>query len=240
MGNRLAYFASKPVRDFNIENRAQKVISAAKPKPAPRHQSDAKHETEMGLADASKVVEKREDLLERLRSIKVVSSDPKAQVQGTAPPAKSERPLPQSRTTPEEHKYGFFEPSVVPRGKLTLRQATQLLADARNDPAQFTPQALAAQYSLSEQDVHNMLKYFGVFNMYEPSADTARSQDFLLIEDMKADLMPWRYGKAAKEGVESVEKKDALLEGDKKSLPEGDKKSAVQDERTLDGTKGQT
>uniref|UniRef100_A0A023FRN7 NADH dehydrogenase [ubiquinone] 1 alpha subcomplex assembly factor 4 n=1 Tax=Amblyomma cajennense TaxID=34607 RepID=A0A023FRN7_AMBCJ len=231
MGNRLAYFVSKPVRDFNIENRVGKVISAAKPKSAPRHPSDAKHETEMRLTDASKLLEKREDLLERLRSVKVVSSDPNAQVQETTPPPKSERPLPQSRTTPELRKYGFFEPSVVPRGKLTLRQATQLLADAQNDPAQFTPQALATQYNLSEQDVHSVLKYFGVFNMYETSKSTAVDRDFLQIEDMKAELLPWR-SKAAKEGVESAEKKDALLEGDKKSV--------AQDDRTLDSTKGQT
>ncbi|XP_077485582.1 NADH dehydrogenase [ubiquinone] 1 alpha subcomplex assembly factor 4 [Amblyomma americanum] len=232
MGNRLAYFASKPVRNFNIENRVEKVISAAKPKSAPRHPSAAKHETEMGLADTSKLLEKREDLLERLRSVKVVSSDPNAQVQETTPPPTSERPLPQSRTTPEQRKYGFFEPSLVPRGKLTLRQATQLLADAQNDPAQFTPQALAAQYNLSEQDVHSVLKYFGVFNMYESSKSTTRSQDFLQIEEMKAELMPWRYGKAAERDAKSVEKKDALVEGDKKSV--------VQDDRTLDSTKGQT
>lgn len=230
MGNRLAYFVSKPVRDFNIENRAGKVISAAKPKPAPRYPSDSKHETEMGLADANRLQEKREDLVERLRNIKVVSSD--AKEQGTAQPPKSERPLPQSRTTAEQQKYGFFEPSVVPRGRLTLRQATQLLADAQNDPAQFTPQALATQYSLSEQDVHSVLKYFGVFTMYETSAKTATVQDFLQLEAAKAELMPWRFGKAAKENAESAEKKDALTEVDKKS--------AAQDERTLDGTKGQT
>uniref|UniRef100_G3MRX3 NADH dehydrogenase [ubiquinone] 1 alpha subcomplex assembly factor 4 n=1 Tax=Amblyomma maculatum TaxID=34609 RepID=G3MRX3_AMBMU len=233
MGNRLAYFASKPVRDFNIENRVRKVISAEKPKPAPRHPSDAKHETEMGLADASKVLEKREDLLERLRSVKVVSSDPQAQVQDAPPPSKSERPLPQSRTTPKQRKFGFFEPSVVPRGKLTLGQATQLLADAQDNPAKFTPQALATQYNLSEQDVRNVIKYFGVFTVLQPSKEALKGYDFLKLAEAKSEIMPWNYVKKAKEDAESAEKKDTLTEGDKKS--------AAQEERTLDGgTKGQT
>uniref|UniRef100_A0A131YHU9 NADH dehydrogenase [ubiquinone] 1 alpha subcomplex assembly factor 4 n=1 Tax=Rhipicephalus appendiculatus TaxID=34631 RepID=A0A131YHU9_RHIAP len=73
MGNRLVAFVSRPVRDFNIENRVERAIGVEKPKAAPRHPSDAKYERTKA-ADTSVVQEKREDLLERLRSVKVVSS----------------------------------------------------------------------------------------------------------------------------------------------------------------------
>lgn len=187
MGNRLAAFVSKPVRDFNIENRVEKVISAQKPMPAPRHPSDAKYEAETALVDKSKVLEKQEDLVERLRNVKVVSSDPQVQEKAPLPPP--ERALPQSRTTPQQRKYGFFEPSVVPRGRLTLRQATQMLSDAQTEPAKFTPQALAAQYNLNEKDVHSILRYFRVFNVIVPSADESR-RDLLGFDSTVGKLAP--------------------------------------------------
>lgn len=210
MGNRLAALVSQPVRDFNIENRVEKVISAAKPRAAPRHPSDAKYEAETSLVDRSKVVEKQEDLVERLRNVKVVSSDPQNQERVAPPPAGSARALPQSRTTPQQRKYGFFEPSVVPRGRLTLRQATQMLSDAQTNPAKFTPQALAAQYDLSEKDVHSILKYFRVFNVVMPGDDDA-SRDLLGFDTAIAKLAPGK--KQPTKPEEDAEKHKSANEG---------------------------
>ncbi|XP_075551161.1 NADH dehydrogenase [ubiquinone] 1 alpha subcomplex assembly factor 4 [Dermacentor variabilis] len=225
MGNRLAAFVSRPIRDFNIENRVDKVISVGKPKVAPRHPSDAKHEPETALADASKVLEKREDLLERLKGVKVVSSGPKSQAHQSAP-LESGRPLPQSRAAPQQYKYGFFEPSVVPRGRLTLRQATQLLADAKNDPNTFSPKALAAQYSLDEKDLHNVLRYFSVFRVH--SRERTERDDLTSIGMMKAALLPTKQGPAAKEGSDST---------DEEIAKESEQKVGTQGSRTLDTKK---
>uniref|UniRef100_A0A131XIR9 NADH dehydrogenase [ubiquinone] 1 alpha subcomplex assembly factor 4 n=1 Tax=Hyalomma excavatum TaxID=257692 RepID=A0A131XIR9_9ACAR len=215
MGNRLAAFVSKPVRDFNIENRVDRVISAEKPKAAPRHLSDARHEPKTSLDDASRVQEKREDLLERLRSVKVVSSDP--QVQASAAP-RSDRPLPQSREAPLEQKYGYFEPTVVPRGRLTLRQATQMLADVKMDPATYTPEAVAAQYGLDVKDVHSMLRYFGVFRVHSVQPT---QQDFTGIGHTKSALLSLKQS----------------LQGDSKEEQKADEHTVgTQDDRTL-GTK---
>lgn len=208
MGNRLGALVSKPVRDFNIENRVQKVISASKPSPAPRHPSDAKYEAETSLVDRSKVIEKQEDLVERLRKVKVFSSDPQIQ-ERAAPPPTGGRALPQVRTTPQQRKFGFFEPSVVPRGRLTLRQATQMLSDAQAEPAKFTPQALAAQYELSEKDVDSVLRYFRVFNVITPGDDDA-SRDLLGINSAVAQLEARQKGSA---GAEDGEKDKSASEG---------------------------
>ncbi|KAL1436308.1 hypothetical protein MTO96_049821 [Rhipicephalus appendiculatus] len=186
MGNRLVAFVSRPVRDFNIENRVERAIGVEKPKAAPRHPSDAKYERTKA-ADTSVVQEKREDLLERLRSVKVVSSSG-PQVQESVPP-KSDRPLPQSRAVPLVQKYGYFEPAMVPRGRLTLRQATQMLADVKMDPSTFTAEAVAAQYSLDVRDVRDVLRYFSVFRVHSIHSS---QQDLTSIDDMKSALLSFR------------------------------------------------
>ncbi|XP_037280244.2 uncharacterized protein LOC119173540 isoform X2 [Rhipicephalus microplus] len=289
MGNRLAAFVGRPVRDFNIENRVERAIGVEKPKAAPRHPSDAKYERTKATTDTSAVKEKREDLLKRLRSVKVVSSsqafaafwtktahqlyggrtvhlctanpaldlsrevplaeafssldngygnapwdasvddfvggcyvcgipcDPELayisvrhlycvgmgagtladmklmlflllQVQGTVP-LKLDRPLPQSRAVPLIQKYGYFEPATIPRGRLTLRQATQMLADVKMDPGTFTAEAVAAQYSLDVRDVREVLHYFSIFRVH--SIHLAQ-RDLTSIDDVKSELLSSR------------------------------------------------
>lgn len=185
MGNRLAAFVGRPVRDFNIENRVERAIGVEKPKAAPRHPSDAKYERTKATTDTSAVKEKREDLLKRLRSVKVVSS---SQVQGTVP-LKLDRPLPQSRAVPLIQKYGYFEPATIPRGRLTLRQATQMLADVKMDPGTFTAEAVAAQYSLDVRDVREVLHYFSIFRVH--SIHLAQ-RDLTSIDDVKSELLSSR------------------------------------------------
>nr|XP_037280245.1 NADH dehydrogenase [ubiquinone] 1 alpha subcomplex assembly factor 4-like isoform X2 [Rhipicephalus microplus]XP_037280246.1 NADH dehydrogenase [ubiquinone] 1 alpha subcomplex assembly factor 4-like isoform X2 [Rhipicephalus microplus] len=185
MGNRLAAFVGRPVRDFNIENRVERAIGVEKPKAAPRHPSDAKYERTKATTDTSAVKEKREDLLKRLRSVKVVSS---SQVQGTVP-LKLDRPLPQSRAVPLIQKYGYFEPATIPRGRLTLRQATQMLADVKMDPGTFTAEAVAVQYSLDVRDVREVLHYFSIFRVH--SIHLAQ-RDLTSIDDVKSELLSSR------------------------------------------------
>lgn len=175
----------RPVRDFNIENRVERAIGVEKPKAAPRHPSDAKYERTKATTDTSAVKEKREDLLKRLRSVKVVSS---SQVQGTVP-LKLDRPLPQSRAVPLIQKYGYFEPATIPRGRLTLRQATQMLADVKMDPGTFTAEAVAAQYSLDVRDVREVLHYFSIFRVH--SIHLAQ-RDLTSIDDVKSELLSSR------------------------------------------------
>ncbi|KAM7308162.1 NADH dehydrogenase [ubiquinone] 1 alpha subcomplex assembly factor 4 [Ixodes scapularis] len=166
MGNRIGAFLARPIRNFNIENRVQKVVGAEKPKSAPRHPSDQKYEAQVAI-DKEKVIEKREDLLERLKSVKVVSAE------ATPEPEKAERVLPQSRQSWQQYQYGYYEPETVQPGRITLRQATQLVSDGAADPARFTPEALAAQYGLRVEDVRSVLKYFKPFQVYTPEVDLA-------------------------------------------------------------------
>ncbi|KAG0410965.1 hypothetical protein HPB47_011906 [Ixodes persulcatus] len=132
MGNRIGAFLARPIKNFNIENRVQKVVGAQKPKSAPRHPSDQNSE-----------------------------------------PEKAERVLPQSRQSWQQYQYGYYEPETVRPGRITLRQATQLVSDGAADPARFTPEALAAQYNLQVEDVRSVLKYFKPFQVYTPELELA-------------------------------------------------------------------
>lgn len=110
------------------------------------------------------------------------------EVQGTVP-LKLDRPLPQSRAVPLIQKYGYFEPATIPRGRLTLRQATQMLADVKMDPGTFTAEAVAAQYSLDVRDVREVLHYFSIFRVH--SIHLAQ-RDLTSIDDVKSELLSSR------------------------------------------------
>ncbi|KAH8022008.1 hypothetical protein HPB51_020618 [Rhipicephalus microplus] len=109
-------------------------------------------------------------------------------VQGTVP-LKLDRPLPQSRAVPLIQKYGYFEPATIPRGRLTLRQATQMLADVKMDPGTFTAEAVAVQYSLDVRDVREVLHYFSIFRVH--SIHLAQ-RDLTSIDDVKSELLSSR------------------------------------------------
>lgn len=64
------------------------------------------------------------------------------------------RPLPNERK-PQQLEYGYVEPepeSVSP-GRLSLKQALQLLSKYQLDKAKNNVKSLAAEYNLSEKDV---------------------------------------------------------------------------------------
>lgn len=63
----------------------------------------------------------------------------------------SNRPLPHSRVTADESLYGYSESEegTTPAGRLSLKQALQLIADHRADPKKHSNSSIAAQYKLS-------------------------------------------------------------------------------------------
>ncbi|XP_064489413.1 protein NDUFAF4 homolog [Ornithodoros turicata] len=171
MGNRIAAFLLRPIRDFNVENRAHRIISSEKPKAAPRHPTEAKFAAK--AASVPEILGEKPDHLERLKGVKVVSSDVQPEeTQGTVPPAgKSTRPLPHISKSPPQPEFGYHEPAVTPSGRITLRHATQMISDAAMDPQKWSAEALAMQFSLKKQDVEDILKYFRVYKVHVPKVD---------------------------------------------------------------------
>lgn len=60
--------------------------------------------------------------------------------------------LPLNRSSPEETELGYYEPQVIPEGKLTLKQAMKLLADNQMDPQVHDVARISNDYRLSKEN----------------------------------------------------------------------------------------
>lgn len=68
-------------------------------------------------------------------------------------PENPDRPLPQYRGAVEPGEFGFAEPTRVPLGKITLRNALQFITNHQADPRSVTAKTIATEHSLSEETV---------------------------------------------------------------------------------------
>uniref|UniRef100_A0A182Q4D9 NADH dehydrogenase [ubiquinone] 1 alpha subcomplex assembly factor 4 n=1 Tax=Anopheles farauti TaxID=69004 RepID=A0A182Q4D9_9DIPT len=166
----------RQVQRFNVENRAQKVISQTKPKPAPKFESNLR-DLERVLKDHPEIVaeqsRKNVQLDENLRQVYVTSKDvavdPKA-----GHPQDPNKPLPINRTTVEEYEFGHLEPRAVTKGRCTLRQAVQFIANHQTDPQQWTSAKIAEYYNMKEPLVKTILAHFKSFEVHLPDKNLER------------------------------------------------------------------
>ncbi|GBO03720.1 hypothetical protein AVEN_170584-1 [Araneus ventricosus] len=114
----------------------------------------------IGRPEIRKDMEKKpEELLDRLKIVKVTS-------EGTAENPASKRPLPQHRHPVEEPTFGFEEPKHIPQGKCTLRQTLDFITKHQQDPKTHSIKSIAEARSMKESDIENIVKYFRVFELY--------------------------------------------------------------------------
>ncbi|XP_022703706.1 NADH dehydrogenase [ubiquinone] 1 alpha subcomplex assembly factor 4-like [Varroa jacobsoni] len=162
MGNALKRIATKPFRSFNIENRARRAIERKKPIQAPRH-SGFKDATppEMQAEVLKKITAKNAALHQRLHDVRVVSEGKNVCIQKS-------RKLPEARKKPIDPEFGFFEPSYIPKGRISLSKATQLLKKHASDPSKYQASQAASDYNLELKDAQNIIKYFIPMRMLDP------------------------------------------------------------------------
>ncbi len=108
--------------------------------------------------------ERREDLLNRLKSVKVVSkevqmSEEEIRIMEEMKDKVRNR-LPQSREGEILPSHAFNEPKYVPKGRVSLFGALEFLAKHTKTPHDMTPEIIAKQYNLKLEDVNNILMYF--------------------------------------------------------------------------------
>nr|XP_022921279.1 protein NDUFAF4 homolog [Onthophagus taurus] len=170
MGKTISKIITKPIREFNIESRAHKVISQPKPTPAPKYKSDELSYQQMlknQPEEFKKALEKDDGLDKRLKDVFIRSHDPmvKHESQGTTNP---DRPLPTSRTYVDSGDYGFYEPKKVPLGRVTLRNVVKFISDHQSDKKTFSASKIAEQYLLPEDTTNHILKYYKMYEVYIP------------------------------------------------------------------------
>jgi len=230
------FIVKRPLQRYNVEHRAAKEISriedpAGPALRAPMYESDKDllekiRQSNPSLADAN--LRKDGDLYNRLQDVYVTSEDP-AGHEPPKPRDNPDRPFPQDRTNYSEN----FIPGLmrvdknrsVPRGKVSLDDAVQFLSDHRSKPEVHTPQHIADTFRLNPETTANALKYFQVFQVFEPKKKFDKDYDAL---ELGKD---WVEGK--KEEYKSV--MDYKLERDQKRKELEQKEEQKRKQELLEG-----
>lgn len=159
----------RPFINYNVENRAHRVLDANKPVAAPKHPTTIKL-AELQPQTDKMVDRKRADLDERLKQVYVTSKDERPSgTQAETFGKETTKKLPQSRAIPQmESMFGPDEPERIPEGKLTIRQTLELLCRFQSEPDKWTSEALCEEYKLDSATMENVIKYYMAFNLYVP------------------------------------------------------------------------
>ncbi|XP_064095113.1 protein NDUFAF4 homolog isoform X1 [Macrobrachium nipponense] len=183
--------AGKPIRNYNIEERAHRAIMEKNRPKAPRHESTVRliEDSVRSLPEEIKenLKGKDKELLERLRTVYVTSKDvtPEIKISSETP----NRPLPVDRKTMEDPEYGFHVPARVPYGKITLRDALQAISKHQEDPQLWTAKKISYEYKIDSGLAEKMLTYFRTFIVVVPNKKEQRiTGDVLRDSQLKAPL----------------------------------------------------
>lgn len=171
------------MKNFNVENRAQKVLQSEAPRPAPRHPSTAAafdNLTQEHPEYLDEQKKKHKKLDEYLKNVRVNSKGQNPEIV-----TKSDRHLPENRRRTLLSDYGFTEPEVIPEGRASLRQALNFIAQHHLSPKDNSADTIAEQYKLNTTHVQNILKYFQTFHMHIPKEMLAKNPK--LLDSMQAN-----------------------------------------------------
>ncbi|XP_055538177.1 protein NDUFAF4 homolog [Wyeomyia smithii] len=157
---------SRQVNRYNVESRAEKVMSQPKPKPAPTfqaNQSDLDRILKEHPDLVKQLSQKNQALDDNLKSVFVTSTDP------TVMPAESSgKNLPTDRTSADDFEFGHLEPTKVAKSRCTLRQAMKFIGNHQTSPSEWTAARIAAEYYMKESVVSNILTHFRAFEVHIP------------------------------------------------------------------------
>ncbi|XP_014933282.1 NADH dehydrogenase [ubiquinone] 1 alpha subcomplex assembly factor 4 [Acinonyx jubatus] len=156
---------SRAIRNFNLENRAEREISKMKPSPAPRHPStksllreQMSHHPEI----KGEVARKDDKLLSFLRDVYVDSKDPVSSVKVTDAGKCQE---PKEFRLVKGQDFNMMSIKNIPKGKISIVEALTLLNNHKLYPETWTAEKIAEEYCLEQKDVKSLLKYFVTFEV---------------------------------------------------------------------------
>ncbi|RUS78006.1 hypothetical protein EGW08_014223 [Elysia chlorotica] len=184
MGQRI----TRPFRNFNVENRAAKVLERQQktPKAAPKHATtvDAISHMQLDQAQISNDVEnKNERLHEHLKQIYVDSKDSPIEIKS------SRGALPLSRRAVGDPELGVMDvDSEVPKGRSSLKTLMELISRHQTDPSGYPATTIAKDHSLDEAAVQNVLTHFKVMQLHLPKEMYKETKNMgkIVAEQLKA------------------------------------------------------
>jgi len=176
MGKAWSSYVIRPLRNWNIENRAQRYIEKHEEKPAmaPRHLTtkDLIDQFTVEHPEIGEQLLKKDQQLANMLKGMVVNPEKLGEIV-TKSTEKSHRPLPENRSKQTESEFGYLEPEVIRPGRCTIRQALQFLGDHLQDPTNVgSATSIAQKYNLDANNVKQVLRYFQVFNVHVPANAT--------------------------------------------------------------------
>ncbi|KAL8591798.1 hypothetical protein ACOMHN_047058 [Nucella lapillus] len=157
----------RPLRNFNVENRARRVLDSEKPRPAPRHPSTAAAFDNFAQGHPEfheKQKQKNKKLDDFLKKVKVDSTGDNPEIR-----PQTQRAMPEDRQKIMPAEYGFPDPEKIPEGRASLRQMLEFISLHHLHPAENSVEKIAADYKLDVTQVRNILKYFQTLQMHIPS-----------------------------------------------------------------------
>ncbi|XP_033122200.1 NADH dehydrogenase [ubiquinone] 1 alpha subcomplex assembly factor 4-like [Anneissia japonica] len=158
MGNILR----RGVQNYNVENRAHRVLDR-KPKAAPKHPGSRDTQKDSKLPPIETLQKKDVNLLNMLQGINVDSSgyDPEFEKSKEI----GSRLMPTDRQQKPEQTELWENIEHVPKGRLTVQQALELLAKHQRNRNEWPVERLAQEYSLNPIDTQNIVEYFQSFKV---------------------------------------------------------------------------
>ncbi|XP_012624890.1 NADH dehydrogenase [ubiquinone] 1 alpha subcomplex assembly factor 4 [Microcebus murinus] len=154
----------RAIRNFNLENRAQREISKMKPSAAPKHpatKSLLREQIGSHPEITEEITRKDGKLLSLLKDVYVDSKDPVSSVQVKAAEKHQE---PKEFRLPKDHHISM-DIKNIPKGKISIVEALTLLNNHKLHPETWTAEKIAQEYHLKQTDVNSLLKYFVTFEV---------------------------------------------------------------------------
>ncbi|XP_058422585.1 NADH dehydrogenase [ubiquinone] 1 alpha subcomplex assembly factor 4 [Diceros bicornis minor] len=156
---------TRAIRNFNLENRAEREISRMKPTPAPRHPSTnslLREQMSRHPEIKGEIGRKDDKLLSLLKDVYVKSKDPLSSVQVKDAGTRQE---PKEFRLPKGHHFDMLNVKNIPKGKISVAEALTLLNNHKLYPETWTAEKIAQEYYLEQKDVNSLLKYFVTFEV---------------------------------------------------------------------------
>ncbi|KAM4816790.1 NADH dehydrogenase [ubiquinone] 1 alpha subcomplex assembly factor 4 [Urocitellus parryii] len=155
---------TRAIRNFNIENRAEREISKPKPSAAPRHPSTKGLREQMSCNPEVKgeIARKDDRLLSLLKEVYVESTDPVSSLRVKTTETQQES---KEFRLPKGHHFDMLNIKNIPKGKISIVEALTLLNNHKLHPETWTAEKIAQEYHLELKDVNSLLKYFVTFEV---------------------------------------------------------------------------
>lgn len=160
MGRIFSSLIKRPLRNFNVDNRAERIIESETIRPAPHHRPDLFKKE----AVVRETKEQWTELLDRLKSVKVISHDHIKEKMKKD----DSKLLPQNKSYVDSPEFGVFDVKSVPHGKISLRQVVEFLNHHHADPNLWNAELIAKEYKLDLTMTEQILRYFSLYNIAFP------------------------------------------------------------------------